>query len=161
MNLKEIKELIEVLKETDVSEFELEKAGTRVKIRKGLIRTPAETRAAAVQQAVAMAMPSAPPAPDAAAAAAEPPKDEAPQKNVVVVTSPIVGTFYRSPSPDTSVYVEVGDVVKKGQILCIIEAMKLMNEIEAEVSGRVAAILAENAQPVEYGEPLFQIEPAA
>jgi acetyl-CoA carboxylase biotin carboxyl carrier protein len=70
-----------------------------------------------------------------------------------------VGTFYRSPSPETPVYVDLGDVVKKGQILCIIEAMKLMNEIEAEVSGKVVAVLAENAQPVEYGEPLFHIEP--
>ncbi len=77
----------------------------------------------------------------------------------MVVTSPIVGTFYRSPSPETAVYVEVGDVVKKGQILCIIEAMKLMNEIEAEVSGKVVEILVDNAQPVEYGEPLFHIEP--
>jgi len=79
---------------------------------------------------------------------------------VVVVNSPIVGTFYRSPSPEASSYVEVGDVVKKGQVLCIIEAMKLMNEIEAEVSGKIVKIIPENAQPVEFAEPLFHIEPA-
>jgi len=92
--------------------------------------------------------------------AASPSAEEADKcKNIFVVASPIVGTFYRSPSPETAVYVEVGDVVKKGQILCIIEAMKLMNEIEAEVGGKVVSINVENAQPVEYGEPLFNIEP--
>ena len=153
MNLKEIKELIEVLKDTDVTEFELEKAGTRVRVKKGaaerIQREAHETRPAAPAEVAA--------APAAQAAAPEE-KEEASQK-YAVVTSPIVGTFYRSPSPDAPVYVEVGDVVKKGQILCIIEAMKLMNEIEAEVSGKIAAILVENAQPVEYGEPLFHIEP--
>ena len=157
MNLKEIKDLIELLKETDVTELEVEKAGTRVKIKKGnggASRVEVEHHAA----------PSGPAKPHAPAAKQEAPtpaenKDAAPDKNVVVMTSPIVGTFYRSPSPDAPVYIEVGDMVKKGQILCIIEAMKLMNEIEAEVSGKVVAALVENAQPVEYGEPLFQIEP--
>jgi len=157
MNLKEIKELIEVLKDTDVTELELEKSGTRIKIKKGaqgrvpvLVEhvTPAISHEPAPLPAPAQQLPSA----------AEASKEDG-QKNFVVVTSPIVGTFYRSPSPETAVYVEVGDVVKKGQILCIIEAMKLMNEIEAEVSGKVVEILVDNAQPVEYGEPLFHIEP--
>ncbi|MHB8174045.1 MAG: acetyl-CoA carboxylase biotin carboxyl carrier protein [Nitrospirota bacterium] len=150
MNLKEIKELIEVLKNSDITEIELEKAGTKIRLKKGLgghenvLSPPAgEERAAPTAQIAA-------PAPDPAAEA---------QKNLFAVNSPIVGTFYRAPSPDAAVYVEVGDVVKKGQILCIIEAMKLMNEIEAEVSGKIAAVLVENAQPVEYGEPLFHIEP--
>jgi len=160
MNLKEIKDLIEILKDTDVAELELEKAGTRIRIRKGgpgkghveVIAHTAQEAAPQPQQAA--------PQPGAAAAAPSPEAKEAEtQKNIVVVTSPIVGTFYRSPSPDTAVYVEAGDVVKKGQVLCIIEAMKLMNEIEAEVSGKIVSIVVENAQPVEYGEPLFHIEP--
>src|SRR5512135_3122525 len=157
MNLKEIKELIDLLKGTDVTELELEKAGSKVRIKVG----PQAQAPPVVVEHVAVGAPSAPalslPQPPAAEPAA--PQAEEPQKNVVVVTSPIVGTFYRSPSPDSPVYVEVGDVVKTGQVLCIIEAMKLMNEIEAEVNGKVVAILVENAQPVEYGEPLFHIEP--
>jgi len=157
MNLKEIKELIEVLKDTDVTELELEKSGTRVKIKKG-----AENRPPVLVEHVTPAMPHEPaplPAPVPRLQSAADAAVEDVKKNYVVVTSPIVGTFYRSPSPETAVYVEVGDVVKKGQILCIIEAMKLMNEIEAEVSGKVVEIVVENAQPVEYGEPLFHIEP--
>ncbi len=155
MNLKEIKELIEVLKDTDVTELELEKAGTRIRIKKGAeAKIPVlMEHVAAVTQQESAALPAAHAVP-----AIEEAK-EGGQKNVAVVTSPIVGTFYRSPSPEAAVYVEVGDVVKKGQILCIIEAMKLMNEIEAEVSGKVVEILVDNAQPVEYGEPLFHIEP--
>jgi acetyl-CoA carboxylase biotin carboxyl carrier protein len=91
------------------------------------------------------------PAPVAAAAAAERPGH--------AVTSPFVGTFYRTPAPDQPAFVDVGSVVKKGQVLCIIEAMKLMNEIEADVAGRVAEILVENGQPVEFGQTLFRIEP--
>jgi len=157
MNLKEIKELIEVLKDTDVTELELEKAGTRIKIKKG-----AEGRVPVLVEHVTPAIshePSPLPAPAPQLPPAADASKESGQKNFVAVTSPIVGTFYRSPSPETAVYVEVGDVVKKGQILCIIEAMKLMNEIEAEVSGKVVEILVDNAQPVEYGEPLFHIEP--
>jgi acetyl-CoA carboxylase biotin carboxyl carrier protein len=151
MNLKEIKELIDVLKDSDVTEIELEKAGTRIKIKKGAAgreRVPAPR---------AGELPAVEPPAQAAAPLAEPQGEV--QKNLFVVNSPIVGTFYRAPTPDAAVYVEVGDVVKKGQILCIIEAMKLMNEIEAEVSGKIVAALVENAQPVEYGEPLFHIEP--
>jgi acetyl-CoA carboxylase biotin carboxyl carrier protein len=77
-----------------------------------------------------------------------------------IVTSPFVGTFYRSPAPDQPPFVEVGTVVRKGQVLCIVEAMKLMNEIESDVAGKVAEVLVENAQPVEFGQPLFRIEPA-
>jgi len=157
MNLKEIKDLIDVLKDTEVTELEIEKSGTRVKIKmgggqdtrpvflQGQIQQPAQ------QPQITQVQPEALPAPQAS------PEPEG--KNYVVVSSPIVGTFYRSPSPEAANYVEVGDVVKKGQILCIIEAMKLMNEIEAEVSGKVVGVMVENAQPVEYGEPLFHIEP--
>ena len=156
MNLKELKELIEMLKNTDISELEIERSGVKVRIRKGGDVTfhPAMPRmeyppAAIVAPAVTDAeMPVIGTAP-----ATAPP-------DVIKVTSPIVGTFYRSSSPDKPSLVEVGDIVKKGQVLCIIEAMKLMNEIESEASGRIAQVLVENGQPVEYGQPLFLVEPA-
>ncbi len=157
MNLKELKELIEMLKNTDISELEIERSGVKIRLRKGGDVTfhPAMPRmeyppAAIVAPAVVEpAMPFAEQAAPAPAAA-----------NHVKVTSPIVGTFYRSSSPDKPSYVEVGDTVKKGQVLCIIEAMKLMNEIESEAAGKVVQALVENGQPVEYGQALFMIEPA-
>lgn len=155
MNLKDIKELIQILADTDVSELELEKSGSRIKITRGNKQAPVIIEHSSAHHP-AMMHHMSPPAADAAATA---PADD-PNKNYVVVNSPIVGTFYRSASPDAPSYVEVGDTVKKGQVLCIIEAMKLMNEIEAEVSGKVVKILVDNAQPVEYGEPLYHIEPA-
>ena len=155
MNLKEIKELIEMLKGTDISELEIERSGVKVRLRKGgdvtfhPVMPRMEYPPAAI---VAPAVNEAPPAP--LEKSAEPAKT-----NQIKVTAPIVGTFYRASSPDKSPYVEVGDIVKKGQILCIIEAMKLMNEIESETSGKIVQILMENGQPVEYGQPLFAIEP--
>jgi oxaloacetate decarboxylase alpha subunit len=156
MNLKELKELIEMLRNTDVSELEIERSGVKVRIRKGgdvsfhpvmprMEYPPAAIIAPAVpeQEKAAAASEKAPPAPPA---------------NQTRVTSPIVGTFYRSSSPDKPPYVEVGDMVKKGQVLCIIEAMKLMNEIESETAGKVIQVLVENGQPIEYGQALFVIE---
>jgi oxaloacetate decarboxylase alpha subunit len=156
MNLKEIKELIELIKNTDISELEIERSGVKVRLRKGGDVTfhPSMPRmeyppAAIVAPAVTVA-----PAPGGIAEkAAEPVKT-----NIIKVTSPIVGTFYRASSPDKPAYVEVGDSVKKGQVLCIIEAMKLMNEIESESAGKIVQILVESGAPVEYGEPLFVIE---
>lgn len=155
MNLKEIKELIEMLKDTDISEIEIERSGVKVRLRKGGDVTfhPAMPRmeyppAAIVAPAIMEAPPASP----------EKPADHA-KSNQTKVTSPIVGSFYRSSSPDKPAYVEVGDVVKKGQVLCIIEAMKLMNEIESEVAGKIVQVLLENGSPVEYGQPLFVIEP--
>jgi acetyl-CoA carboxylase biotin carboxyl carrier protein len=156
MNLKEIKELIEMLKGTDISEIEIERSGVKVRLRKG----------GDVTFHPAMPRMEYPPTTIVAPAVAEVPvlrSDQAvePVKaNEVKVTSPIVGTFYRSSSPDKPAYVEIGDIVKKGQVLCIIEAMKLMNEIESESSGKIVQILVENGQPVEYGQALFVIEPA-
>ncbi len=158
MNLKELKELIEMLKDTDISEVEIERSGVKVRLRKGGDVTfhPAMPRmeyppASIVAPAVPEAM--------APAASVEKPA-EAAKSSQIKVTSPIVGTFYRSSSPDKPAYVEAGDTVKKGQVLCIIEAMKLMNEIESETSGKIIQILVENGHPVEYGQPLFVIEPA-
>ncbi len=154
MNLKEIKELIEMLKDTDISELEIERSGVKVRLRKGGDVTfhPAMPR---------MEYPPAAIVAPAVAEAPAPPAEKAPEQvkpNQIKVTSPIVGTFYRASSPDKAPYVEVGDAVKKGQILCIIEAMKLMNEIESETSGKIIQILVENGQPVEYGQQLFVIE---
>jgi acetyl-CoA carboxylase biotin carboxyl carrier protein len=155
MNLKELKELIDMLKNTDITEVEIERSGVKVRLRKGGEVTfhPAMPRMEyppASIVAPAQAEPERPAVPAAAPAAAS---------NQIKVTSPIVGTFYRSSSPDKPPYVEVGDVVKKGQVLCIIEAMKLMNEIESEAAGKVVQVLVDNNQPVEYGQPLFLIEP--
>jgi acetyl-CoA carboxylase biotin carboxyl carrier protein len=157
MNLKEIKELIELMKNTDISELEIERSGVKVRLRKGgdvtfhpsmprMEYPPAAIVAPAITETPAQAL--------AAGKAEEPVKT-----SLIKVTSPIVGTFYRSSSPDKPPYVEVGDVVKKGQVLCIIEAMKLMNEIECETAGKIIQILVESSAPVEYGQPLFAIEP--
>ena len=157
MNLKELKELIEMLKNTDISELEIERSGVKVRLRKGGDVTfhPSMPRmeyppAAIVAPAVTVA-----PAPGGVAEKATEPV----KTNIIKVTSPIVGTFYRSSSPDKPAYVEVGDVVKKGQVLCIIEAMKLMNEIEAEADAKVLEILVKNGDPVEYGQALFRMLP--
>ena len=149
MNLKEIKELIKMLDETDISELNLESEGVKICIRKGLVAT-----------AVAPAVSVAPVAAQAPAAKAEavPTAPAARADNVVEITAPMVGTFYRTPSPEAAPFVQVGDIVSKGQAVCIIEAMKLMNEIEAEVGGRIIEVLVENGQPVEYGQPLFLVE---
>jgi acetyl-CoA carboxylase biotin carboxyl carrier protein len=154
MNIKELKELIDLLKDTEVTELEIEKAGVKIKIKKG--RTVSAGIADHTDGSVAATVEKTP-VPELTEAG----EKLVDNKGMVTVTSPIVGTFYRSSSPDAPSYVEVGDVVKKGQVLCIIEAMKLMNEIESEVDGKISEILLENAQPVEYGEPLFRIEPVS
>ena len=145
MNLKEIKEILELLKGSDVSELEVARGENVLKVRRG--GPQVEVRHAPVVQA--------PPPP-----AAEPPraeKEPTPKANVKEIVSPIVGTFYRAPAPDASPFVEVGTRVTKGQVLCIVEAMKIMNQIESDTGGMVAAILVENGQPVAYGQPLFHI----
>ena len=159
MNLKELKELIEMLKNTDISELEIERSGVKVRLRKGGDVTfhPAMPRMEYPPSAIVAPSVIEPEKP-VVAEQLQPPV--AAPANQVKVTSPIVGTFYRSSSPDKPAYVEVGDTVKKGQVLCIIEAMKLMNEIESEVAGKIVQIIVENGQPVEYGQALFVIEPA-
>ena len=158
LNAKEIKEILAVLKDSDVTELELERgAGIRLKIRRGPHPPAAGQMMAAPMMMQAPPQHVAPASGSAPAARAEAAASEKPGK---LITSPFVGTFYRAPSPDSPNYVEVGAAVKKGQVLCIVEAMKLMNEIEAEFDGKVAEILAENSAPVEYGQPLFRIESA-
>lgn len=143
MELEDLKELIELLKDTDITELQIEKEGTKVKLRREKIFSPIDMP---VQKS-----------PGIHEKIMSEPGDEA--QRLVTITSPIVGTFYRSPSPDANPFVEIGSKVKKNQVLCIVEAMKLMNEIESETDGIVVKILVENGQPVEYGEPLFLIEP--
>ncbi len=152
MNLKEIRALLELLREYGLTEVEIEKSGERVRIRREATAA-APPGPAPAGAAPAMAVPASQTAPAAGA-----PPDERP-RHLVTVEAPMVGTFYRASSPDADPYVREGDAIKEGQVLCIIEAMKLMNEIESKVSGRVIRVLAENGQPVEYGQPLFLIEP--
>jgi acetyl-CoA carboxylase biotin carboxyl carrier protein len=158
MNQKELKELIDFLIEKDISEFELERGDVKVRIKRGVAAAPV------IAHAVPMAMA---PAPvqfiHSAASAASVPAAAAPpaavEEELHMVKSPIVGTFYESPAPGSLPFVKPGDQVAAGQVLCIIEAMKLMNEIESDASGEIVKLLVSNAQPVEYGQPLFAIRP--
>jgi acetyl-CoA carboxylase biotin carboxyl carrier protein len=148
MNLKEIREILELLKGSDVSEFELGRGDMVLKLRRGPANVP-------------VALQSPPPAPAAPVRAAEEPAavPVPPKPAYKEILSPIVGTFYRSPAPDASPFVEVGTRVVKGQVLCIVEAMKIMNQIESDTTGTIAAIIVENAQPVAYGQALFHVTP--
>lgn len=152
MDLRKLKKLIDLVQESGIAELEVTEGEEKVRIAKHL-------PASATPMNYVTQMPAAgivPVAPPAAVAAPAAPAEEAPPAGEVV-KSPMVGTFYRSSSPDTNVYVEVGQTVAVGDTLCLIEAMKLMNEIESEVAGVVKAVLVENGQPVEYGQPLFII----
>ena len=144
MNIKDIKSIYKFIKGTDIVELEVEGPDGKVKIKRG---TPS---AITPQQVLAASQPAPVEAPVV--------KEKTVPDNVKIVTSPMVGTFYAAPAPDAGPYVKVGDEVKVGQVLCIIEAMKLMNEIEADSSGTVVKILIENAQPVEYNQSLFYID---
>ena len=151
MDLRKLKKLIDLVQESGIAELEITEGEEKVKIVKGGAATAAQpTMMMAAPMASAPPRSAASAAAPASAAEAEP---AAPEGHVV--KAPMVGTFYRSPSPDAKVFVEVGQAVKEGDTICIIEAMKLMNEIEADASGTVKAILVENGQPVEYGQPLF------
>ncbi len=152
LSLKEIRELVDLVTERGLAGLEIERAGFRLRIEG---RRPAIADASAPQ--------SGGHAPVPADRAAAPTAAEAPaaDENVHVITSPIVGTFYRSPSPEAEAFAEIGQRIAKGKILCIIESMKLMNEIESDVEGEVVAVYARNGQPVEYGEKLFAIRLAA
>ncbi|MEI6481914.1 MAG: acetyl-CoA carboxylase biotin carboxyl carrier protein [Betaproteobacteria bacterium] len=154
MDLRKLKTLIDLVSESNVSELEITEAEGKVRIVKGPVGAPV-AMAAPVMVAAPVAAPAsfAPAAPDAACASAE---AAAPSGHVV--KSPMVGTFYTSSSPDSKPFVQVGSVVKEGETICIIEAMKILNEIEADKSGTVSRILVDNGQAVEYGQPMFLIE---
>ena len=163
IDLDFVRGLIEAVDSSGIDSLEINRAGTKIRIAK--TPPPAPVTAAAPAIAPMIAAPASAPlaaAPAAAAATATAPAAApAPAKsNLTEVKSPMVGTFYRQPAPEAPAYVEVGSAVKKGQTLCILEAMKLMNELECEVDGIVREILVENSDPVEYGQVLFRIEPA-
>jgi acetyl-CoA carboxylase biotin carboxyl carrier protein len=161
MTLDEIKQLIEFIKTHDLSEFELEHDGVKIRVKSGgnhhqVVAVPHLGAAMPVMAAAPMAVPVAAPAAPAAGAAAD---DEGGE--LAIVKSPIVGTFYRAAEPGAKEFVSVGDTVRKGQVLCIIEAMKLMNEIDSEYDGEITSIYVENGQAVQYGERLFAIKPSS
>lgn len=156
MNIEEIRELIQCVVDSGVAELEVQRGEDRVKIRRGPTEQEVLIHAAAAPAPVVVqAAPAAAPAP----APAAPPTISASEDELVPIKSPIVGTFYSSASPDTPLFVNVGDSIKPGMVLCIVESMKLMNEIEAEVSGTIIKCLVENGNPVEYGQAMFLIKP--
>ncbi|MDO8525183.1 MAG: acetyl-CoA carboxylase biotin carboxyl carrier protein [Candidatus Omnitrophota bacterium] len=151
MYIKEIKDMINLMNENALTELEVEKDGVRIRLKKGpggiyekAVECSAPPHAAQHQQ-------------EKGAAAHE----KAPAKNLAEIKAPMVGTFYRSPSTEAAPYVNVGDPIEPGQVICIIEAMKLMNEIKSDVKGKIVEIQADNAEPVEFAQTLFIIEPAA
>jgi len=157
MNQKELKELIEFLIEKDIAEFELERGDVKVKIKRAGERTVVQTRPE--MPYVAVTVPQSGPPAVVASAAAQPPVPVEPvaEENLHIVKSPIVGTFYEAPSPGAPPFVKVGDTVELGQVLCIVEAMKLLNEIESDVAGEIVKKMGSNGQPIEYGQELFAI----
>ena len=148
MNLKEIKEMINLMNENNLMELEVEKEGVRIRLRRSM---PAEAGASQIiiEKEIGREKPF-------------PPTLEQPQPaliRTIEIKAPMVGTFYSAPSPEAAPYVEIGQVIDTGQVICIIEAMKLMNEIKSEIKGKITEILVENAEPVEFGQPLFLVEP--
>ena len=162
MNQKEIRELIEFLVEKDIAEFELERGDVKLRVKRGVPEAPAVAeRVLSVHPAAVVPIQ----VPAAAAAVASPPAQATPAAEAArgeelhMVKSPMVGTYYESPSPGSPPFVKPGDPVEAGQVLCIVEAMKLMNEIEADMGGEIAQCLVKNGQPIEYGQDLFAIRP--
>ncbi len=160
MDLTYVKKLIKLLSESDVEELEIEEEGKKIRLTKA--RPASASVALAPPPVAAYAVPQAAPAAPSAAPAAAPPAAALASADAHLheVKSPIVGTFYRAPAPDAAPFVQVGGAVETGTVLCIVEAMKLMNEIECDVAGRIAKILVENGQPVEYDQTLFLVEKA-
>ena len=166
MDLKVIKNLLNLISESDVNEVSIEEGDFKIKVKKNPDVINKETGTMPMYMpgpGVEMQMPQQQAAPQQQPPQQQPDspaEKEAPASNAQTIKSPIVGTFYEAPSPDSDPYVKVGDTVSKGDTLCIVEAMKIMNEIEAEVSGKIVRKLVDNGQPVEYDQPLFEIEPA-
>ena len=151
MNLKEIKAIVELMNENELTEIEVEREGVKLKIKKAA----GDVVETVMRPAVEYRMPAVPAVPvpaDGSAANA--------QNNLKLISSPMVGTFYRAPSPESPPFVDQGQTVEVGQVVCIVEAMKLMNEIKSEVRGKIVKIAVDNAEPVEFGQTLFEIEPA-
>ena len=151
MNLDDIRKVLDLVREHDLAEFELEQDGLKVRVRK----TGRDVQLVSPAPLAVAAAPA--PGPTAVPAPAAAPAEDAPEVDLAIVKSPIVGTFYRAPEPGAPNFVEVGATVRKGQVLCIIEAMKLMNEIECDTDGEVTAAYVENGRPVQFGERLFAV----
>jgi acetyl-CoA carboxylase biotin carboxyl carrier protein len=150
MNLKELKEIIDIVTSREsIEELEIEKSGVRLRIRRSSNNVPSVSAAPVASIAAVPAVSATPVLP----------KVSLETEELFYIKSPIVGTFYTAPNPNSDPFVSVGDMVEKGSVLCIIEAMKLMNEIESEVAGEIVSVLVDNGQPVEYGEKLFTIRP--
>jgi len=145
VDFKELRKLVRFFEKTSLSELEVEREGVRIRLKKGNF------------QEVNLTLPSM--QPSISSPPKEEKKDEVEEEGLITINSPMVGTFYRAPAPDAPPFVEVGDEVKEDDVVCIIEAMKIMNEIKAEVRGRIKKILVENGEAVEYGQPLFLVEP--
>lgn len=150
MELEDLRSIIEMLKESDITDLQVESEGYKVRLKREKILTSFDLPRTASES---------PPAEASASSQQTKMAELHDTQGLVTVTAPLVGTFYRAGSPDADPFVDVGDRVSKGQVICIVEAMKLMNEIESEVSGVIVKCLVENSQPVEYGEPLFLVEP--
>ena len=160
MDFDEINRILEMVREHELSEFELEREGFKIKIKKGTLVNASGQFAVPMVQQAAPGVPqasAAPPPPLEAVPSPTPPSSD--EVDFAIVKSPIVGTFFRSAEPGAAPFVDVGTTVKKGEVLCIIEAMKLMNEIDSEYEGDIVKIYVENGQPVQYGERLFAIKP--
>jgi len=155
MELKEIKELIKLVSEAGVSEVEVERGDFKIAIKKTEEKILVQSTTPMMQAPVMMQAPAQQAMPSSTPVA---PVVEN-TSNLITIKSPMIGTFYKSSSPDKPAFINVGDEIKAGKVLCIVEAMKLFNEIESEVSGRVVKILVDNASPVEYDQPLFLVEP--
>jgi acetyl-CoA carboxylase biotin carboxyl carrier protein len=161
-SIEELRGLLELLNEHGIHEFEMERNGSRIRVRRGqLVETPVFASPSPLANSLIQTLPSSPPTPQPTQPVDVHPEptSDAPE-GLHLIKSPIVGTFYNSPSPNAPPFVKPGDVVQAGQVLCIIEAMKLMNEIESEVAGEVVRVYVENGQPVEYGQSLFAIKPS-
>jgi acetyl-CoA carboxylase biotin carboxyl carrier protein len=152
MNLKEIREIIKLMNDNELSEIEIEREGSKLKLKK----SGADIAELMSRQPIEMSLPQ----PHQHRSPEVKPEDQKPEKTSgYSIVSPMVGTFYRAPSPESPPFVETGQIVEVGQVVCIVEAMKLMNEIKSEVKGRVKNVMVENAQPVEFGQILFDVEP--
>lgn len=166
LDVEALRQIVEILESSEVTSLVWTNGKEKVSIRRGAPQVTQLVQQVAAPVSAGVSVVSPPPAhapelkPRPTAPAARAPAAEVVEKKGHIITSPFVGTFYRSPAPDQPSFVEVGSTVKKGQVLCIVEAMKLMNEIESEVAGKVAEVLTQNAQPVEFGQPLFRVEPA-
>ncbi len=157
MNIKEVKDLIHEILQSDISEFELEHTGTKVRLRRGF--TPENSAAAPATVVVDHSPASSSATARAVQASPLAEAEEGEESDLHFITSPIVGTFYRSPSPGSEPFTKIGDMVEEGTVLCIVEAMKLMNEIPSDIAGELVRIFVENAHPVEFGQKLFAVRP--